>query len=436
MKSLKAQLTAWLIGLFTVIALLAGGIAYDQSRKDSNEFLDRQMQTVASSIDEGSLFKSMQAQFHNAPGAGRNMELVMQVWLAKEKQTNTSRPGFDLPPQHHTGFSETVWKGEQWRSYTMVYPDRTVQVSQANSVRLRIAGKAALESLLPVAGLIPLTWLIITLLVNRLFKPLDAMAEAISRRDAATCEPLPAGNLPLEIIPFVDAMNGLLSRLQQTLQFQRQFVADAAHELRTPLMAVQLQIDGVAGTPPAEIDFESRIASLRSGVERATHLVNQLLKMARYESRPTSTRDTVDLSDLLKSCLAELIPLAEQRDIDLGLVHDAPVKLTSNVDDLRVLFTNLIDNAIRYTPQGGRVDVGLSIVNDRAMVSIQDTGPGIPEPLLTKVYERFFRVDRHQVEGSGIGLAIAKAIAHRESARLVLANRTDTIGLLATVQFS
>jgi two-component system OmpR family sensor kinase len=433
MTSLKNQLTAWLIGLFTLMALVAGGISYTQTRNDTGQLLDQQLQTVAGSIDEGSLFNSMQAQFRDETEQMRERDIVMQVWLVKEKRFNTSRPGFDLPPRHVTGFSETSWRGETWRSYTIVYPDRTVQVSQSGNVRFRIAGKAALEALIPVAGLIPLVWLLITVVVDRLFRPLETVTDTVRKRDAAACDPLPSSHLPEEIVPFVDAMNGLLSRLQEAIEFQRRFVADAAHELRTPLMALQLQIDGLSPSPQG--DLPSRIASLQTGIERATHLVNQLLKMARYESRPASSQSLVDLSGLLKSCIAEFIPLAEQRRIDLGLAHDVPAEVVSNPDDLRVLFGNLLDNAIRYTPEGGQVDVDLGLTEGRVEVAIRDTGPGIPEHLLGKVYDRFFRVARHKAAGSGIGLAIAKAIADRESARLVLVNRTDRCGLVAVVHF-
>lgn len=323
-----------------------------------------------------------------------------------------------------------------WRSYTIVYPDRTVQVSQAERVRSRIAGKSALESLLPVAGLVPLAWLLITMIVDRLFKPLEAMTQTVRTRDTSASEPLHAASLPKEITPFVEAMNGLLSRLQEAIEFQRRFLADAAHELRTPLMALQLQIDSLSSTGLTQADYAARIASLRAGIERATHLVNQLLKMARYESRSTTSRAEINLGELLKSCIVSFIPFAEQRETDLGLVHYASAVVVGNADDLRVMFNNLLDNAIRYTPANGKVDVSLAVSEGKTIISIQDTGPGIPECELPKIFDRFYRIARHESEGSGIGLAIVKAIAQRESAQLSLRNRSDTSGFVATVVFS
>lgn len=435
MKSLKTQLTVWLIGLFTLIALLAGGVTYTQTHGDTSRLLDHELRTVAGSIDEGSLFQSMQLRFRQEPKQEQEQDFVMQVWLVKEKQLNASRPGFDLPLKKQTGFSDTPWKGERWRSYTIVYPDRTVQVSQPERVRSQIAGKAALDSLVPMAGLIPLVWLLITMVVDRLFKPLDSITRAVQARDASTSEPLPSASLPNEIIPFVEAMNGLLSRLQDAIEFQRRFVADAAHELRTPLMALRLQADSLTPASQAEEDFAPRIASLRAGIERASHLVNQLLKMARYESRSATSRTSIDLGLLLKSCIANFIPLSERRNIDLGMVHDASVDIVSNADDLRTLFNNLLDNAIRYTPEGGQVDVSLTEVEGKAVVTIQDTGPGIPDSELPKIFDRFFRLARHETEGSGIGLSIVQAIAKREAAQISVRNRSDRNGLIAAVQF-
>lgn len=434
MTSLKTQLTTWLIGLFTVMALLTAGISFSRTRDDMNRFLDSQLRLVAGSVHTGSMFQMMDDRSQKEGEPDSEPGFLMQSWLVKERRLNTSNSKIDLPIKDATGFSNIDWRGHKWRSYTIVYPDRTVQVSQADSVRVAIARKAALQSLLPIIGLIPLVWLIITGVVSRVFKPLEAATHAIRERDLASNEAIPSAHLPREVAPFVGAMNGLVSRLQEAVEIQRQFVADAAHELRTPLTALQLQVDGIA---PVRIDADgaSRLASLRSSIQRATHLVNQLLKLARYESRLGFDRGPLDMAGLVKSSIAEFIPTAERRDIDLGLVHEEAAWVVGNCDALRILLNNLLDNAVRYTPDGGRIDVGLSGSASTVTVAIEDSGPGIPESLLAHVFDRFFRVSRHESEGSGIGLAIAKAIAERESASLALANRPDGAGLIATVSF-
>jgi signal transduction histidine kinase len=434
MRSIKTQLTVWLIGLFTVTALLAGVVSYTLTRADTNRLLDYQLRLVAGSIDEGSMFSTLEDRYRQEAEQDHKNDLVMQVWLVNENQLHTSHSNLDLPRMSATGFADVLWRGQKWRSYTIVYPDRTVQVSQADSMRAAIAQKAALESTLPIAGLIPLVWLIVALVVGRVFKPLAAITLAVGERNVSSHDPLPVADLPQEVIPFVVAMNGLVSRLRKAVELQRQFVADAAHELRTPLAALQLQIDSLSSCRNQE-DRATRMSSLQSSLYRATHLVNQLLQMARYESHLESAKEDVDLGALMKSCIAEFVPMADQRDVDLGLARDATIRVAGNPEELRVLFNNLIDNAVRYTPAGGRVDILLLELSEAVGVAIQDSGPGIPEHLLPKVYDRFFRVARHEVEGSGIGLSIVKTIAERNSVRLELANRVECSGLMARVLF-
>jgi signal transduction histidine kinase len=229
-------------------------------------------------------------------------------------------------------------------------------------------------------------------------------------------------------------MNDLIARLGLALESQRQFLADAAHELRTPLAALQLQIENLARNhSPA--DLEGRINEMRQGSQRASHLVVQLLKIARYEiqNRPT-VRSRFDLGTLVKICIADFIPLANDRGIDLGLLHDADVCVSGNLDDLRILLGNLLDNAIRYTPNGGKVDISLCVSSQHVLVEILDNGPGIPLALLPRVFDRFFRAAGQETEGSGIGLSIVQAIAKRESVQVRLSNRSDTHGLSASVQ--
>ncbi len=435
MRSLKRQLIGWLSGLLALVAVFAGIVAYSLMREDTSSFLDRQLQLVAGSIDEGSRFDTMQADFLTANPQKKNKELVLQVWLGQSATARTSRPGFDLPRGKTTGFSHGWLHEKKWRIYTIVYPDRTVQVSQSVDVRHDIAKKTAALSLVPFAVLIPLSWLIISIGVGRILKPLGAMAEALTKRDAFCTTPLPAEDVPEEISPLIGAMNTLLLRLRETLELQRHFISDAAHELRTPLAALQLQIDSLfQDCPPA--DFESRIGALKSGVRRASHLVNQLLKMARHEAKKETLRAEIDLASFVKTRIADFIPVAEKRGIDLGMVRDESVSIQANADDLRNLIDNLLDNAVRYAFANGRVDVSVAASAHQAVIEIVDTGPGIPEHLLSSVFDRFFRVAGQEAEGSGIGLSIAKTIADRESATITLTNRTDRKGLKAAIHFS
>lgn len=433
MTSLKKQLILWLIGLLTIVGLLASSISYSLARSDASSLLDHQLRQVALSIDEGSQLPSMQTKFLRENAKERTSDFVIQVWY-EHYPVRTSRPDFDLARGETTGFSDKSNMTGMWRTYTIVYPDRTVQVSQSNEVRRNIATKAAMRALFPVAGLIPLSWILVAFGVSHILKPLAAVTKAATERDASSLDPLPLDAIPAEVAPLIMEMNALLARLGEALEAQRQFVSDAAHELRTPLAALQLQIENLSQGRVQE-DFDSRIDELRSGVRRASRLVGQLLKMARFEAQKPKVRTEVDLGALLKTCIGDFIPIAEQKHIDLGMVRDEQVSLLANADDLRTLFDNLLDNAIRYTPEGGKVDVSVTDIGTRAQVEISDNGPGIPEHLLPRVFDRFFRASGQETEGSGIGLAIVEAIARRESAEIALSNKHVGTGLSARITF-
>lgn len=434
MISLKRQLIVWALGLFTVVGLLAGGISYLLALQDANVLLDHQLLLVAGSIDEGSQLPAMQAKFLGESREEQESDFVIQVWYGREKM-RSSHPDFDLAEGTSTGYSNMSLHGQRWRAYTIVYPDRTVQVSQSHEVRRKIATSAALRALLPIAGLYPLSWILVVFGVSRIFKPLAEVAKAATQRDASSLDPLPMEHIPAEVAPLITEMNGLIRRVRETIDAQRHFMLDAAHELRTPLAALQLQIENLSQSRSQD-DLEARIAELKSGIQRASHLVGQLLHMARYGAEKQTIRADLDLGKLVKSCIADFISIAEKRRIDLGMIHDEPAVIRANAGDLRILFNNLLDNAIRYTPEGGRIDVSVAVANQKASVEILDNGPGIPEPLLPRVFDRFFRVGGHEIEGSGIGLAIVNAIASQESAEIRLSNRQDRSGLLATVSFS
>jgi signal transduction histidine kinase len=434
MKSLKRQLIVWIVGLVAGVGILASGVSYYFALQDANTFLDHQLQEVAVSVDEGSQLPAMQASFVRENKEEQERDFVIQVWV-ENNPVVSSRPDFNLPRQKTSGFSDAVWGHSQWRIYTMVHPHRTVQISQDEDVRSDIAAQSAMWVLLPVLILIPLSWLLVAYAVSRLLKPLETTTRAAINRDIHSNEPLPVENVPTEVTPLIKAMNDLIVRLGKALELQRQFLSDAAHGLRTPLAALQLQIENLSRNRSCE-DLDNRIDDMRHGSQRASHMVGQLLKIARYDAQNNPVRSgEVHLDEIVKECLAELISFADQRNVDLGMINNDPVNIWSSYEDVRTLIGNLIDNAIRYTPEGGKVDISLGATEHNAVVEIMDTGPGISENVLPHVFDRFFRVAGQETEGTGIGLAIVKAIAERESIDVILANRKDSNGLSARVVF-
>ena len=439
MISLKKQIIFWLIGLLAAVGLLAGSISYLIAREAANEYLDHQLLLIAESVHTGSQLRSMQEKFLRESKEEQQESFVIQVWNDEEPIRSTepvrsSRPNFDLRRDQSTGYSDALLKGDKWRVYTLHYPDRTVQISQSDNVRREIATHAALYALLPIVGLLPLSWILVVFGVTRILKPLSDVTNAVTQRDALSLTPLPVEGIPQEVAPLISEMNSLLLRIQETIESQRHFVLDAAHELRTPLTALQLQIENLSQSRSQD-DLDMRISELSSGMHRAIHLVEQLLKMARYETEHQSMRSRIDLGMIVKTCIGDFIEIADQRKIDLGMIHDEPAFVRANADDLRVLFDNLLDNAIRYTQMGGQIDVSVVVSGQKAIVRIVDAGPGIPEQLLQRVFDRFYRIREHETEGSGIGLAIVSAIANRQSAEIRLRNRFDRSGLVAEVVF-
>jgi len=213
-------------------------------------------------------------------------------------------------------------------------------------------------------------------------------------------------------------------------------VQDAAHELRTPITAVALQLENVRRDLPSGACAQS-FAQLESGVQRAQRLVDQMLKMSRHEATPPDPAATVDVDAQLRESINTLIGLADQRNIDLGLVAEAdskPAPLRCSAGDLRSVLDNLIENALRYTPEGGVVDVRVLNEGGKLAVEVVDNGPGIPEEMLPRVFDRFFRVPGTGARGSGLGLAIAQSAAQRCGLRIALRNREDRSGLVARIE--
>lgn len=430
MSSLKQRLIAGLVGLLTVVGLGAGGVSYWQGYHDANKLLDEEMRQIAHHV--GTVLPASVPRSESEEV--REHDFIVQIWDADGTLISASRPDFALPRRTVAGFSEADVGGHRRRVYTLIEPGRTVQVSQWTEVRREIATKTAKRAMLSVVVLIPLAWVLVAVVIDRILHPLEAVTEAAARRGASRLESLPIAGLPVELIPLVYAMNGLLARLRDALASQREFLSDAAHELRTPLAALQLQLENLAAGQGRD-DLDVRIDEMQRGLRRATRLVGQLLGMARFEASTPRTRSRLELGGIVKEAIADLVPLAEDRQIDLGMVSDEPAAISADAADVRVLVDNLIDNAVRYTPTGGRVDVGVSCRDGTAIVTVADSGPGIDPALLPRVFDRFFRAAGQDIEGSGIGLAIVKAIADREGAAIRLANHPEG-GLVATVTFN
>ncbi|BCH12075.1 two-component sensor histidine kinase [Mesorhizobium sp. 131-3-5] len=432
--SLRRTAFIWLAGLMAIIGVCAATASYLLAKNEASDFLDNQLRQIARYI--GDVPPSPVVDPDGGVPHDPEDDFVIQVWDASGHLLRQSHPSIDIRREPATGFANISTDTNNWRVYTLATPKRTVQVSQEMSVRQELATDAALQSALPVAVLIPLSLLTLSWIIDRIMTRLNRMAVAVASRDAASDDPVPIDDVPYEVIPFVSSINLLLARLRALLEQQRRFVSDAAHELRTPLSALQIQIDNLRHCD-RDGRFAGRLAELEAGIGRATDLVSKLLRLARYDARePAPTPGPIDLVQLAVDIVARLTPLAESRSIDLGLTSRHPAIAIGALADFEIILGNLVENAVLYTPLGGTVDVAVEVTGQEARIEVRDTGPGIQEDEIGRVFERFFRARPQEAEGSGLGLAIAKAAAERNNARLSLALREDRPGLIACLLVS
>jgi two-component system, OmpR family, sensor kinase len=274
-------------------------------------------------------------------------------------------------------------------------------------------------------------------LISRSLAPVERMRKQVAGRAADDLSPLPDAGLPLEVLPLVRELNLLFERVRRAFTAQQEFVADAAHELRSPLTALKLQAQALRRAHD-DASREAAITRLNDGIERAIQLMAQLLVLAREDGDAgTAERPLrIDLQELARQAVADVLPHAQAKHIDIGLASDTPpVWVSGQPEALHILLRNLLDNAVKYTPEGGRVDIALAAQDGTASLAVEDSGPGIPEAERERVFDRFYRTPDAGAPGSGLGLAIVKAVAGRHGATVVLGRSGELGGLKAEVRF-
>jgi two-component system OmpR family sensor kinase len=432
MSSIRRQLIVGLLLAVVAGCVVAAAWTYITARDEANALFDYHLEQIAWSMRD----HSFQRELIAPPSAGElESDFVVQIWDRSGREIYLSRPHARVPGYTPLGFTDQHTGDAAWRVFAVRARGRVIQVAQPQRVRDRLAAGLALRAAAPIALLVPLLAALVWIVVGRGLRPLEAIAAAVRKRHSTSLEPLSVGAVPDELSPLVGELNSLLARLGNTLELQRRFVADAAHELRSPLTALRLQAQLAerAGNGAAR---SQAIAALKSGVERATRVVEQLLTLARQgPDARTEGGETVDLLALAQAVVTDFVPLAAQKNIDLGLAQAAPAKLRGDPAALRVLLANLVDNAVRYTPRGGAVDVDVGDAGaEGAFLAVSDSGPGIPQDERERVFDRFYRVPGSGEVGSGLGLAIVREIAERQAARVSLEDRPGG-GLVVRVRF-
>lgn len=466
MKSLHHRLLLGLGSVLAAVLLLAALAGYQLSREQLDELFDAEMATSVR-ILRGLLGHAIESQSPELP------PIVLETWLAQrnggereglfESEEEATRYGHKYEKKlafqiwdsdghllaHSSnapakalaplepGYAGQTQGQHGWRVFTLQDGKHWYQVAERDDVRGELGRQLGIQALLPLLlGLPILAWLIV-LVSRRTLRPLKQVADALAEREANRLEALHFPDLPRELLTIVQAMNSLFERLSGAFEREKRFTAEAAHELRTPLAALSIHAQN-AQRAESESERQESLDKMLQGLRRTTHVVEQLLALSRVEPVAVSgTWTSVDLSRLCTELVDEFQGQARARQQTLSLNTDkaaALPRVRGNAVLLGLLLRNLLDNALRYTPAGGQIRLALSHNEQTVELQLSDSGPGIPEALRERVFERFFRAADPNVDGSGLGLSIVRQIAQWHGAELKLDSPPEG-GLRVTLGF-
>jgi two-component system sensor histidine kinase TctE len=452
--TLRKQVLAWLCWPLLALWSVSSIIDYDIANRFVNLAYDRSL--LESALDIGRQVKVLNDRIYvDLP------EVAVQMLQSRESgrlyylvtgprnEYITGEPDLPPPPDPFSGrvnYYDGTYRNRPVRIVTLHLPLETgksdsmvmVQVAENRAARNDFARQILFRMVLPQALLIIVAGLMIWYAVGRGLAPLGALRREIENRSHRDLSALPEEQAPQEVRPLIRAMNELLQRLSLALASQQRFIADAAHQLRTPIAGLKTQTElALRQTPPGEA--HGTLRQLRSATEQATRLVNQLLSLARAEPPigRVQTTDMIDLRDLAREATTEWVPRAIERNVDLGFDADSQVaQVEGDPFLLREMLNNLLDNAVRYTHTGGQVTVRVGRATGGPMLTVEDNGPGIPDSERARVFERFYRVLGTGAEGCGLGLAIVREIAQSHGAEVSLTPGAGGIGTIVTIVFA
>ena len=432
--SLQARLTLWISVTIVAVGLPAGVVSFLSAYQEANELQDDHLRQVASLINSKSLSIVQSVADAHDPDA----KLIVQTLGAAAPASDRVNAPLALPTELPDGLQTLSVQGESWRLYVVtLQPGRKVAIGQQTAGRDEVARDGALRTVVPLFVLLPILLALIGVVIRGMLRPVARLGAEVDARSEHDLRPLSAAGIPREIQPFVESINRLLTRLNLAMESQKRFIADAAHELRTPMTALVVQADNlqqlVAGASGAE-----RLAHLKAGLTRFGHLLEQLLTMARTQSREPRQLRSISLSQTLRRVLEDLMPLIDAKSIELTVVQpedDEHVQIDE--PDGVAAIRNVVDNAIRYTPSHGLIGIRMAAWADAIRIEVIDTGPGLPPSELQRVFDPFYRAPDAPSSGSGLGLAITRGILDRIGGSITLSNATDAVsgGLKVTMVF-
>lgn len=432
--SLRTRLLWFLLAAIAVTALAQALVAYRTARAEADEIFDYHMQQMALSL-RSSLPQQGLTDGRSDEGHDEDFDFVVQVWTRDGLRVFQSAR-VEIPRREVVGFSDVQAGNSTYRVFTMQSGPQVIQVSQDMTARREMAGTLALRTVGPIVLMAPLLMGLVWWVVSSSLAPVQRVRRQVAERQADDLGEVSEAGLPEEVRPLVHELNLLFARVRQAFEAQRNFVADAAHELRSPLAALKLQVQGLKRAAD-ESARDLAVARLNAGVDRATRLVEQLLALARQQASAAGGQQPqpIALAELVRQAVAEIAMTAQGRRIDIGMPRADAGVFPGYPDALRILVGNLLDNAVKYTPEGGTVDVEVQRNGNALVLAVHDSGPGISEIDRERVLDRFYRATGSQATGSGLGLAIVKSIADLHGATLLLDRSVRLGGLCVSVQF-
>ncbi len=430
MSSIRRFLVVVLLATTAIVALVAIWYGYRNSMAEAEQLFDKRLSDVANVLAE-----TPAGYYRTATG---DSAIAFQVWEAGTLQASSANAPTEPIASFETGFSNISFGGFNWRAYAKKpdESDRWVMVAESTDIRFMLADRIILDSVLPIILSLPVFGLLIWLIVGRGLSPLNQLARQMNEKRSDDLSPIADLDPPQELSALVDSINALLKRLDNSFERERRLAADAAHELRTPISVLKIQLHNLLRESSAQ---NPQLKSLEETVERISYSTEQVLML--YRTAPdqfVADFKNLDLASLARETIAELYAQIEIRQQDIELIgSDTPI--TGDAFALKTLLSNLISNASRYSGEGGKIRVTVAGRESGPELTVEDSGPGIPNDQRERVFERFYRGDNARTDtatgGSGIGLSIVRQIADIHGARISLSDSGFQTGLAVSIRF-